>query len=315
MAYNWDLILTLTINPAIDHVVLADRLVFEDRSYILSTSEAPGGRGLNASSVIHSFGTATLAVLISGGKTGERLEASLAKSGFPVEIVRVANDIRTNLTISDKQGLTIKLNEIGPSLSEDEVTRVHDTVARLLPQAKWILLCGSVPPGVPPDFYARIIGAARKRGVPTLLDTDGDALLEGLEAAPTVVSPNQQEAERLLSRALLTRTHFLEAAERIKAMGAESVLLSLGSRGAICAHGDQILEIKPPRIDAVSPIGAGDALAAAFVWAMEQTGDIADAARWGVAAGTASTRLPGLNFASLEQTTAIYRLVEARPVR
>ena len=96
----------------------------------------------------------------------------------------------------------------------------------------------------------------------TLLHADGDALREGIEARPTVVTPNQQEAERLLGRTLLTRTHYLEAAEHIRAMGPESVVLSLGSRGAVGAFADGLVEALPPRVDAVCPIGAGDALAA-----------------------------------------------------
>jgi fructose-1-phosphate kinase PfkB-like protein len=136
--------------------------------------------------------------------------------------------------------------------------------------------------------------------------------LHGLEAKPTVVAPNQQEAERLLNRALLTRTHFLEAAERMHAMGAESVLLSLGARGAVGKNKKETFEAIPPRIDAVCPIGAGDALAAAFTWAMDKKGDFRDAVRWGVAAGTASAKLPGITYASLEQAKEVYKAVEIR---
>ncbi len=147
-----------------------------------------------------------------------------------------------------------------------------------------------------------------------MLDTDGDALREGVEAGPTVVAPNQQEAERLLNRALITRGHFIEAADRIRHMGPEQVILSLGSRGAIAAREGEMLEAIPPRIEAVCPIGSGDALVAAFTWAMNQKDDFADALRWGVAAGTASTRLPGVTFASLAETKEIYERVEIRPI-
>ncbi len=126
--------------------------------------------------------------------------------------------------------------------------------------------------------------------------------------------PNQQEAERLLNRALITRTHFLEAAERMRAMGAESVVLSLGSRGAVAAYPNGMIEAVPPRVDAVCPIGAGDALAAAYCWAMNRKQDCADALRWGVAAGTASAKLPGMRFASLAQTEEIYKRVDVRKV-
>jgi fructose-1-phosphate kinase PfkB-like protein len=173
---------------------------------------------------------------------------------------------------------------------------------------------GSLPPGVPASLYGRLIAMAREADVKTLLDADGDALREGLEAKPAVVTPNQHEAERLLSRALLTRSHFLEAVERIHAMGAETAVLSLGSRGAVAAFPGGMLEALPPRVDAVCPIGSGDALAAAYTWAMNRAPDIADAVRWGVAAGTASARLPGMRFATLPQAEEIYRQVEVRRI-
>jgi 1-phosphofructokinase family hexose kinase len=309
------LILTLTVNPALDRNVTVDRLVFEDRAYILSRNEAPGGRGINASCVIHAFGGETAAIVPSGGNTGARFEQLLSGCGYPVHVVRIDNEIRTNLTITDKTGLTVKLNELGPPMSEAELDLLERAVRENLGQSSWLLLCGSLPPGVPPSFYSRLIALAREHNVQTLLDADGDALRDGVEAGPTVVAPNQQEAERLLNRALITRTHFLEAADRIRQMGAEYIILSLGARGAIGARKGQMLEAIPPRIEAVCPIGAGDALVAAFAWSMNQRDDFAEALRWGVAAGTASSRLPGLTFASLAETTAVYERVEVRAVQ
>jgi 1-phosphofructokinase family hexose kinase len=308
------LILTLTINPSVDRNIQVDRLVFEDRAYILSRGDSAGGRGLNASRVLHAFGAKTLAIVTSGGRNGERLEKLAAKSGFPVKVVPIKNEIRVNFTITDRQGLTIKLNELGPPIAPEELTRVEKAVESRLETASWLMLCGSIPPGVTPDFYTKLIRMARERKAKTMLDTDGDALLHGIEAGPTVVSPNQPEAERLLNRALITRAQFMEAAMRIKAMGADSVMLSLGSRGVVAADGNRMLEVIPPRIDAVSPLGAGDALAAAFVWAATKKKDFPDCVRWAVAAGTASARLPGLEFATIEQTKELYKSVEVHPV-
>ncbi len=309
------MIITLTINPSVDRTVLVDRLVFEDRAYILSRSDSAGGRGINASRVLHSFGAKTLAIVTSGGANGEKLTKLLAKCGFPVKVVSIQNEIRVNFTIVDRQGLAVKLNEVGPPVSSDELARVEHVVERRLEPASWLMLCGSIPPSVPADFYTKLIRMARDRKVKTLLDTDGDALLHGVEAGPTVVTPNQPEAERLLNRALITRAHFIEAATRIKAMGAETVLLSLGSRGVVAVNENQLLEAIPPRVDAVSPIGAGDALAAAYVFAATKKKDFVDCVRWAVAAGTASAKLPGVQFADLDQTKEIYKSVEVRKIQ
>jgi 1-phosphofructokinase family hexose kinase len=308
------LILTLTVNPAIDRNILADRLVFEDRAYILSRSDSAGGRGINASRVLHSFGAKTLAVVTSGGPNGNRFEKLLEKAAFPVKVVCISHDIRINFAITDRQGLTVKLNELGPPITAEELASVEKAVESRLKSASWLMLCGSIPPDVSTDFYAKLIHMARVHKVKTLLDTDSDALVHGVEAGPTVVMPNQQEAERLLNRALITRQHFMDAVTRIKAMGPESVVLSLGSRGAVALDSRHMLEAIPPRIDALSPIGAGDALAAAFVWAASKKKDFPDCVRWAVAAGTASARLPGMEFASLEQTKETYRAVEMKLV-
>jgi 1-phosphofructokinase family hexose kinase len=306
------LIVTLTINPAIDHTISVDRLAFEDRAYINSSGDSAGGRGINACWVIHTFGGETMAVLISGGATGKRLEGLLQDKGLRSVAVSVKNAIRTNLTITDKHGLTVHLNEAGPTLTKAEVGRVEQAVRETLDHASWLMLCGSLPPGVPATFYGRLIAMARGKKVKTLLHTTGEALRHGIEERPTVVTPNHQEAERLLGRTLLTRTHYLEAAERIRKMGPEAVLLSLGSRGAVGAFKDGLMEALPPRVDAVCPIGAGDALTAAYTWAITRKKNPPEALRWGVAAGTASARLPGMNFASLEQTQDMLKQVELK---
>lgn len=265
--------------------------------------------------MLSSFGAKTLAIVTSGGKSGALLEKLLGKAGFPFEVVRIQQEIRTNFTIIDKYGLTIKLNAAGPPIKDSELEQIERAVASRLQKATWLMLCGSIPPGVAPDFYCKLIRLAKGQNVKTLLDTDGEALASSIEEGPTVVKPNQQEAERLLNRALITRAHFMEAATRIKAMGPEAVILSLGSRGAIATDGSRMIEALAPRIDAVSPIGAGDAMAAAYVWAVNKKKEFADAVRWAVAEATATAKLPGMNSATLEQAKEVYKLVEIRENR
>jgi 6-phosphofructokinase 2 len=300
-------ILTLTVNPALDRIVTVDRLVFEDRAYIESTTESAGGRGINASRVLTSFGAVNTAITTSGKQVGRRFEEQLRHDDFSKEIVKIRSNIRTNLTISDRQGLSVKLNELGPTLTKLEQNRIIKAVETLLPDSSWLMLCGSLPPGVDEHLYTKLIQLAENKSVETLLDTDGDPLLYGLEAKPTVVKPNQSEAERLLNTALITRSQIIDAAQRIKALGPKSVVLSLGSRGVIAATSSEgVLEVVPPPIEAVCPIGAGDAMSAVIVWALQKGEPFSEALRWGVAAGTASAKLPGITLASLDQTKEIY---------
>src|SRR5690349_1467779 len=140
--YHARLILTLTINPAVDRTVMVDKLVFEDRGYILSRSEAAGGRGVNASQVIAAFGGKTRALLTAGGPAGERLKKSLGAMSFPWEAVPVKTESRVNLTISDKQGLTVKLNEVGAALDMSEVDSIRKLLDARLEKVHWLMICG-----------------------------------------------------------------------------------------------------------------------------------------------------------------------------
>lgn len=308
-------ILTLTVNPALDRIVTVDRLVFEDRAYIESTTEAAGGRGINAARVLTRFGANVVAIMTSGSREGgKRFEEALQQDSFGKEFVKIRQKIRTNLTISDHQGLSVKLNERGPKLSLAEQNRIKKAVQARLPEASWLMLCGSLPPGVHAHFYTDLIRLAAKHDVKTLLDTDGDALLHGLEGEPTLVKPNQSEAERLLNSPLITRSHWMDAVERIKGMGAKSVALSLGSRGIVAASDEAVLEAVPPAIEAVCPIGAGDAAAAAIVWSLDRGDSFSESLRWGVAAGTASSLLPGISMANLEQAEAVYSQVSVSKI-
>lgn len=304
-------ILTLTVNPALDRIVTVDRLVFEDRGYIESTTEAAGGRGINAARVLTSFGANAVAITTSGREAGRKFEEELQKDGFGKEIVKIRSNIRINLTISDRQGLSVKLNERGPKLTRMEQDRLVKTVERLLPDSAWLMLCGSLPPEVDTHLYSRLIRVATKHKVETLLDTDDSPLLHGLEAGPTIVKPNQSEAERLLNTALITRSQLIDAVQRIKALGPKSVVLSLGSRGVIAATSSEgVLEVIPPAVHALCPIGAGDGMSAAIVWALQKGESFGEALRWGVAAGTASSQLPGITLANLDQTKEVYPKVQ-----
>jgi fructose-1-phosphate kinase PfkB-like protein len=189
ITYNGYLILTLTINPAVDRTFQVDHLVFEDRAYIMSQSEAAGGRGLNASRVIHSFGGKTFAILTAGGESGSKIQELLKNDGFRSEVVKYPEPQPHNLTISDKQGLTVKLNEPGLRSKLPNSNRFEEGAGGAHRKGSVAYDLRQPAPGAPAHFYNDLIQMARERGVNTLLDTDGDALLHGLEANPTVVTP------------------------------------------------------------------------------------------------------------------------------
>lgn len=308
------MILTLTVNPAIDHTFTTDRISYEDRVYVRSSFEQAGGKGINATRVLHGLGADVFALAVCGGETGKRFAGLLAGSGLPIELIPIQNAIRRNLTISDLQGLTIKLDEAGPEISPEEEKKIEAAAREKLEGASWLLLCGSLPPGMSSDFYGRLIEIARKKNVKTLLDTGGEALRLGLKAGPTMVKPNRPEAERLLNRTLLTRQQSLEALQEIARMGPESAVLSLGSEGAMGVAGNGVYHAFAPEVRQAFPIGAGDALAATCVWALSQKQPFREALRWGVAAGTAAAATPGTSFASLTETQRMRERVRVEEI-
>ncbi len=304
------MILTLTVNPAIDCTYTTDRISYEDRVYVRNSFEQAGGKGINAAHVIHALGGQVLALATAGGVTGKRLTALLEESHLPVSLIPIRHPIRRNLTISDQQGLTIKLDEAGPQISAGEERRIEAAARDKLEGVTWLMLCGSLPPGMSVDFYARLIEIAREKGVRTLLDAGGEALRVGIRARPTMVKPNRQEAERLLNRSLLTRHQAVEAVGEIAALGVDTVVLSLGSDGALGVSGDGRYHVLAPEIRQACPIGAGDALAATCVWALSRNEPFVEALRWGVAAGTAAAATPGTSFASFTETRQMRERVQ-----
>jgi fructose-1-phosphate kinase PfkB-like protein len=176
------------------------------------------------------------------------------------------------------------------------------------------MLNGSLPPKAPPDFYARLIRLAREHGVSTTLDSSGEALRPGLEAGPSLAKPNRPEAERLLDRTILSEAQAAAAARDIQKMGAERVILSLGSQGAIGAWEEGLLRAVLPAVQTGCAIGAGDVLAAICVLGLSQKLSFPEAFRWAVAAATAAASNPGLTFAPPEQTELLRGQIELRPI-
>jgi 1-phosphofructokinase family hexose kinase len=308
------MILTLTLNPAIDFTVSTNRIVYDDRTFILDEQEHPGGKGINAAQVIHAYGGEVHAIAPIGGPSGQHFAHLLAAWQIPVTLIPVSGVTRRNFAIIDQQGLMIKLDHTGSKLTDEELQRVEDAVHKHLPQASWLMLNGSLPPGAPPEFYARLIRLAREHGVSTTLDSSSESLRLGLEAGPTLAKPNRPEAERLLDRTILSEAQAAAAAREIQEMGAERVVLSMGSQGAIGAWEEGLLRAVLPAVQTGCAIGAGDVLVAICVLGLVQQQSFPEAFRWAVAAATAAASNPGLTFAPPEQTERMKPQIELRSI-
>lgn len=306
------MILTLTLNPAIDLVLGTERFEFGDRAFVTAEAETAGGKGINAARVIRAYGGEVLALAPIGGRRGCRFQALLGADGLPAELVKVQGETRRNVAVTDAAGVTLKLDQRGRPLSDSELRRIEAAVERQLPSLDWLMLTGSLPPGTPSDTYRRLASRARRAGARVLVDTSGPALAEALEAGPDVVKPNRSEAAALLGRELPTVDDAALAAREIRAMGATRVVLSLGEQGAVAATRLGALLATPPLAGTGCPVGAGDVLAAACVWAMDRGEPFEEAFRWGVAAATVAASRPGLEFGTPAEADALRRRIEVR---
>lgn len=305
------MILTLTLNPAVDVTLTTDRIIYDDRSYINAESYQAGGKGINAARAIRDFGwTEVQAIAPYGGVMGHRFAQLVRDSGLPVTLIPVQGETRRNVAVVDDEGLTLKLDQRGNPLSAVELERVEAALLEELPRASWLMLNGSVPPGVPEGYYAKLIRLAREHGVKTLVDTSGAGLTLALAAQPTLVKPNRPEAERLLGRGLLSERASLAAALEILGRGPEHVILSLGGQGAIAVWGSSRIQAIPPEIRGGSPIGAGDVLGAVTVSALRRGDSFREAFVWGVAAATVAASLPGLGTGPVEEIARMRERIE-----
>jgi tagatose 6-phosphate kinase len=191
------MIVTVTLNPALDLTYQVDALVPHGTHRVTTVAERPGGKGLNVATVLHALGEPVLVTGLLGGPTGDRVTGLLAGVGVPAAFVAIAGETRRTVAVADRDDAT-GFWEPGPRVTAGEWAAFTDHFGGLLAGASVVALSGSLPPGVPIDGYATLIRLAAAAGVPTVLDTSGEALRHGLTAGPDLAKPNAAELSALL---------------------------------------------------------------------------------------------------------------------
>jgi 1-phosphofructokinase len=288
------MIVTLTPNPSLDRTAEIDELVRGAVLRVRAARVEPGGKGVNVARALVLNGHKTRAVLPSGGTEGAQLAALLTAQGIDPVLVPVAGAVRTNVSVVEPDGTTTKLNEPGPVLSAAEVDTLVAATLGAAEGAQWVVLSGSLPPGAPDDFYARIIRALRGSGARVVVDSSGSALIAALPAAPDVIKPNREELAEASGSDIRTMRDALHAAGELRRRGAGAVLVSLGPDGALLVDADGAVHGEGHAVRR-STVGAGDALLAGFLaggGAGAQA--LAEALAWGAAAvSLPGSRMPG----------------------
>ncbi|MEU9124340.1 1-phosphofructokinase family hexose kinase [Streptomyces sp. NPDC048506] len=282
------MILTVTLNAALDITYRVPRLRPHGTNRITEVSERPGGKGLNVARVLSALGHRTVATGFAGGGTGDALRALLADTDVTDALVPVGGATRRTVAVVDEStGDTTQLNEPGPTVSPAEWDAFLGTYRELLAGARAVALCGSLPPGVPVDVYARLTRAARTAGVPVLLDTSGEPLRRGLAARPDLAKPNADELA-----ALTGSTEPLRAARDARRRGAHAVAASLGPEGMLAVTADGAWQAAPPRRFAGNPTGAGDSAVAGLLSGLVEDLPWPDRLTRAVALSAATVRAP-----------------------
>lgn len=284
------MILTLTLNPSLDRTIEIASL---DRGAVIRAAAAhldPGGKGVNVSRALLANDVASRAVVPYGGDEGRQLVRLLAAEGLDMVTVPVAGPTRSNVTLAEPDGTITKINEPGTALSAEELDTIADTVLAAAHEADWVVASGSLPPEVPADVYARLCRRFAGAGIHVAVDTSGPALACALGAAPALVKPNLEELSAATGMPIRRLGDVAEAAGKLRAAGARSVLASLGADGAVLVEEGGIWYGEAPVTGPRSSVGAGDAMLAGFLAA---GGHGPHALALALAWGAAAVRLPG----------------------
>jgi 1-phosphofructokinase len=283
-------IVTVTPNPSLDRTVEIDALVRGDVHRARRASVEAGGKGVNVSRALAANAVPTLAVLPSGGYEGDQLTGLLAAPGVEVILVRIGGAVRANISIVEPDGTVTKINEPGPDLTTDELNALSHATLRAAAGADWLAASGSLPPGTPPDFYARLIELLAPTSCRVAVDSSGEPLLRVLGLHPHVVKPNREELAEATGFCIDTLGDAVDAATRLQQEGPRAVLASLGADGAILVDATGALHGEAPVATPLSAVGAGDSLLAGF---LAGGGSGRKALLEGLAWGAAAAGLPG----------------------
>jgi len=254
---------TVTIHPSIDQHILIDKLTKDDAIRAREIRRDPGGKGINVSRVVKELGGETVAFGISGGCAGYMLKSLMAEHGIPFEAIEVPEETRINVILTDRADRTqTRISAPGPRMALADVEGFMQKIVTAHPLPPWWVLGGSLPPGVPEDFYARLIMLLQAQGAKCLLDADDEALKIGLQAKPYLIKPNEREFARLVGRSLPDEGALIAAARTVIQQGVQMVAITLGRKGALIVSQDAALHVTSPDIEVKSKVGAGDSFLA-----------------------------------------------------
>jgi 6-phosphofructokinase 2 len=301
-------IATLTTNPALDIATATERIEPATKLRCDPPRYDPGGGGINVARAVHMLGGEAVAVFPSGGASGQMIAALLRQEGVPHIPVPVPGITRESFAVVERQsGAQYRFLLPGPPLAAHDRERLLDTLAAQVAGARFVVASGSLPPGVPNDFYARVGALAGRAGARLALDTSG-AALTGAGAGVFLIKASIHELAQLHGAPVDDPAAQESAARAIAAAGrCQALVVSLGANGALLATGEGCRRFAAARVAAVSNIGAGDSMLAGILLSLVRGWPLAEAVRFGMAAGAAALLRPGTELCRREDAERLYR--------
>lgn len=301
-------IVTLTMNPALDVSSTVDRVVSEHKLRCGPSRFDPGGGGVNVSRAIRNLGGDSIAVYPLGGPTGQAYRGFLEQAGIIGRVVTIAGNTRESFTVDElATGEQFRFVLQGPTLREPEWRACLSVVADHLPVGGFLIASGSLPPGVPDDFYAMLARISADHDIRLVVDASGPALAAALDAGVHLIKPSRDElAELVGAHGELDDAAMVDAARSLVAAGRSRIVaLTLGGRGAILVSEGETLRLATPRVEVASAVGAGDSFLAGLVLRLAEGRPLADAFRTAVAAGSATAMLPATELCRAEDVARL----------
>lgn len=305
-------VLCLTMNPSVDLATETERVVPTEKLRCSETQHDAGGGGVNVARVLQRLGGRCTALCPAGGSSGQWLQERMAQEGLTTVFVPTAAETRVSFAVHEHcTGAEYRFVMPGPRLSEGEWQACLDALVTADSFPDLLVASGSLPPGVPDDFYARLARLCKQRGSRMVLDTSGPALAAAVAEGVFLVKPNLRELAALSGQPLASPAQWEAAARALVSDGrAEVVALTLGHLGALLVTRDGQWTAPPLPIEVASAVGAGDSFVAGMVWGLQEGLDLPTAFSWGVACGSAALVSTGTGLCSLADVRRLQPQVE-----
>lgn len=260
-----NMILTVTLNPAVDKTYTAGELITGNVNRMRTAMSFAGGKGVNVARVLRQYGQRVCATGFLGGYAGDFIEDSLLDKHVECQFIRVEGETRSNMNILADNGFVTEILEPGPLVEEEALAEFLEVYEELIAECEIVVLSGSIGRGMPEDIYKTLIEKARLKGLRTMLDTSGESLRAGLEAKPYFIKPNQKELEYIVGHKLVNREDVIEAALEVHAGGIAHVVVSMGKNGLLyVCSGGVALYARAENVQALNTVGCGDCVVASF---------------------------------------------------